>query len=170
MSVRAVLLVGPVGSGKTAIATELGELLGARGLPVAVIDLDWLGWFHAAPGGPSPDELIAENLGAVWPRFRSAGARYLALARALTTSDQLRALRDALDGVDLMVALVRAPDAVIAARLGRRDQGAVLREHLVQAAAMRRALQDAHLEDLVVDNEHGSANEAARSLLERLGW
>ena len=45
---RAVLLTGPLGSGKTSVALEVGELLGSAGVPHAVIDLDWLCW--AGPG------------------------------------------------------------------------------------------------------------------------
>ena len=167
---RAVLLVGPVGSGKTAVAMELGELLAARGLPAAVLDLDWLGWFHGPAGAPSPDELIVDNLQAVWPRFRSAGARYLVLARALTRAAEVHALRDALPGVEMTVALLTASPEVIAERLGRRDQREVLREHLEESVVMARALDEAALEDLRIDNETASVGDVAHGLLDRLGW
>jgi adenylylsulfate kinase len=167
---RAVLLTGPVGCGKTAIAMELGELLAERDLPSAVLDLDWLGWFHGPPGAPAPDELIAENLRVVWPTFRSAGARYLVLARALTAGTQVAALRDAVPDVSMTVALVDVPADVIAERLGRRDAGDVLREHLAESATMAAALAAAGLEDLRIDNAAPSPTVAARGLLDRLGW
>lgn len=167
---RAVLLTGPVGSGKTAVAMELGEALEARGLPAAVIDLDWLGWFHGPPGSPSPDELIVENLRAVWPRFAAAGARYLVLARAVTTTTQVAALRDALPEVETAVVLVQASPEAIAARLGERDSGAVLREHLAESSTMTEALRKAGLHDVVVDNGRGSAAQSASELLDLLGW
>jgi len=74
--VPAAFLTGPVGVGKTAVATALGELLEAAGASVAVLDLDWLGWAHLGPGAPSPDQLIALNLSAVSPNFRAAGMQY----------------------------------------------------------------------------------------------
>jgi adenylylsulfate kinase len=169
--VRAVLLTGPIGAGKTVVAMELGELLAERGLPTAVIDLDWLGWFHPgdAPGA-TPDELIADNLRAVWPRFREAGARYLVLARALTTGAQVAAVRDALGDVELTVVLVHASTGAIAERLGRRDEGEVLREHLAESEVMARALAGAGFANLRIENERGPVRDAADELLEALGW
>lgn len=169
--VQAVLLTGPVGAGKTAVAMELGELLAELNLPTAVIDLDWLGWLHMpGEGGPSPDELIVANLASVWPRFRDAGARYLVLARALTSARQVEAVGRALPGVEMKVVLVSASRDVIEERLGRRDEGAVLEEHLAEAAAMAEALGEAGFEDFRVDNERLPARDAARSLLRELGW
>lgn len=167
---HAVLLVGPVGAGKTSVAVALGELLAARRLPVAVLDLDWLGWFHGPPGAPGPDELIAANLRAVWPRFRSAGARYLVLARALTSAAHVARIKEALSGVDTKIVLVTAPPHTIAARLARRDSGAILREHLAESGAMAAALAEARIHDFAIDNDSGSAAETARELAARLGW
>jgi gluconate kinase len=169
--VRAVLLTGPVGAGKTAVAMELGELLAERRLSTAVIDLDWLGWFHpASSDGPSPDELIVENLASVWPRFREAGARYFVLARALTEREQVDALRRALPDVELTVVLIAASQAAIAERLGRRDEGVVLHEHLAESTEMAAALERARLEDVRIENERPPVRDAAEELLSALGW
>lgn len=167
---RAVLLVGPVGAGKTAVAVELGEVLARRGLPVAVLDLDWLGWFHGPPGAPAPDELIADNLRDVWPRFRDAGARYLVLARAVTSVPRVAALKDALPGVEMKVVLVRAAPATIAARLARRDEGDVLQGHLAESASMTDALAAALLHDAEIDNDSRPVTEVAPELGGLLGW
>ncbi len=44
----AVLLTGPLAAGKTVVAGEIVAAAAELGLPVAAIDLDWLGW---ATGG-----------------------------------------------------------------------------------------------------------------------
>ena len=84
MSVPAVLLTGRVGVGKTVVAAEIGELLAERGVRVAVIDLDWLGWLAGAADGEI-DPLILRNLAATWPNHEAAGADRAVLARRSAT-------------------------------------------------------------------------------------
>jgi polynucleotide 5'-kinase involved in rRNA processing len=42
--VPGLLLIGTIGSGKTALGSAIGDISAAAGVPTAVIDLDWLGW------------------------------------------------------------------------------------------------------------------------------
>src|SRR5262249_45495860 len=44
---RALLVTGVYGAGKTTTAAELVVRLEEAGVPVACIDLDWLGWYSA---------------------------------------------------------------------------------------------------------------------------
>ena len=81
--VRALLLTGTIGSGKTAAAAEIGLLLEAEQLPSAIVDLDWLGWVHLGASFEGVEELIARNLAAIWPNLRSAGVGHLVLVRAI---------------------------------------------------------------------------------------
>ena len=169
--VKAVLLTGTIGSGKTTLAAELGEILGGRGVGTAVIDLDWLGWFHAPPERPMPvGELTARNLGAVWPSFRDAGATRLILARMVEDASEIDAYKSALPGVELVVARVDAPLERIYERLARRDAGTILEGHLAEAAAWAAALEQLGVEDLVIDNDSRPILEAAEELLGKLGW
>ena len=47
-SSEAVLLTGAYGTGKSSVAAEMAELLEARDVPYAAIDLDWLIWANVA--------------------------------------------------------------------------------------------------------------------------
>src|SRR5438445_12016016 len=98
--VPTLLITGTVGSGKTAVAAEMGLLLDEMGLPGAIVDLDWLGWVHLGPEFKGVDRLIAANLAAVWPNLRTAGALRLVLVRALYRRDALDGLRRALPDGD----------------------------------------------------------------------
>ncbi|GAB2821190.1 DUF397 domain-containing protein [Lentzea nigeriaca] len=46
---RALLITGPVGVGKTTVAEAVGDVLAAAEVPHAVIDLDWLRCFRPSP-------------------------------------------------------------------------------------------------------------------------
>ncbi len=167
---RAILLTGMVGAGKTTIALELGELLDELELPHAVIDLDWLAWLRPAEGSPlTHEQVLSENLRAVWPTFRRAGVEHFVLARYLRESSQVDDLRRALPGVELVVVELRAPREVREARLRQRDTGAQLEEHL---AAIR---ADEHLvagggADYELASHGRPEHEIAREIAQRAGW
>jgi hypothetical protein len=170
--VQAVLLTGTIGAGKTALAIEAGEILGRSGLGVAVIDLDWLGWFHPPAGSShvTPADLIVRNLAAVWANLRAAGARFAVLARMVQEPGEIEGIRSALEGATLTVVRVEASAPVIEARLRRRDTGAELAEHLAEVARVGRALDALHVEDWRITNGDAPVAVAAAELLDRLGW
>jgi hypothetical protein len=59
----AILLTGTMGSGKTAVTIAIGEILGLRGQPYALVDLDWLGWVQPAPASSlTQRSVLAQNL------------------------------------------------------------------------------------------------------------
>lgn len=123
---RAILVTGPVGSGKTTTLLALDELLAERGEPYALVDLDWLCWVQGAP----VEEVLAANLGAVRETYARAGVERLVLARSLVAEDELSALRSALPGVELCVVRLAVPRDVLERRIRLRDTGRELEEHL----------------------------------------
>lgn len=79
--VRALLINGTVGAGKTSVAEALGDLLAQAGIANAVIDVDWLrrSW-PEPPGDPFNGAITLRNLRAVARNYREAGALRLVLA------------------------------------------------------------------------------------------
>lgn len=167
---RALLLTGAVGSGKTAVAQEIGLILEAGGIAVALVDLDWLGWVHLRTADEPVDSLIGRNLAAIWPNLRDAGATHLVMARAVWRPEALDQIRQAIPGADLTVIRLTASPEMIGGRLRTRDTGPTLDEHLNQAAVMAEALAKACLEDAVVSNEGRGAGETAQEVLRIAGW
>jgi deoxyadenosine/deoxycytidine kinase len=85
MTVPVLIITGPVGVGKTTVALEVNELLRARGVLHAVVDLDSLAWVYPTPpGDPYNNGLAFRNLAAVWANYAAAGAQRLVLARVVT--------------------------------------------------------------------------------------
>lgn len=171
MPARAILLTGTVGSGKTSVAIEIGELLEASDVPYALVDLDWLGWLRPAPASlVTQRSALAENLALVWRTFREAGVERLVLARYVEDREQLEAFRGALPGVELFVVRLVAPPAVVDRRLRARDSGAQLAEHLAETAAFAARGEQAGLEDAVVENGERSLADVAADVLVAARW
>jgi adenylylsulfate kinase len=163
--VPTVLISGTIGSGKTAVAAELGHLLEERGVPCALIDLDWLCWLHPSPDPNRLDELMAQNLAAILPNFLAAGARAFVLTRAVERQSTLKALREALPHASLTVVRLVASQSLIEQRLRRRDTGKELEEHLRQSQRFAAAMEEAKLEDATVMNDGRSIRAVAEGVL-----
>ena len=163
--IPAVLLTGTVGSGKTAVAVELGHLLEERGIPAAVIDLDWLNWVHLLPDSACLDDLMAQNVAAIWPNFLAAGARAFVLTRAIEREATLTAVRRAIPKASLTVLRLVAPPSVIEQRLRQRDTGSELEEHLRESKLFAAKMAQARLEDATVPNDGASVRAVAERVL-----
>lgn len=166
-----VLLTGTIGAGKTALATDIGEVLTAGALSPAVIDLDWLGWFTQSGGSLADiEDLIRENLAAIWPNFRTRGATHVVVNRLVHEPEHIAAYRQALGDVDLAVVRVTASDETIQDRLSRRDTGSVLNEHLNVAEKMSKLLDASRVGDFAIANDDRPIREVTTELLKELGW
>src|SRR5919106_6716028 len=161
-----LLITGTLGSGKTVLAADIGELLADREPRTAIIDLDWLGWVSSTAGGPGAiDRLILSNLAAVWPNFEAAGAGRLVLARTVLDGGLLEGVGEAIGPVALTIVRVTASPDTIAERLGARDTGAVLAQHLSEASEFARVLDEMGADDFRVSNEGRTIREVSEEIL-----
>jgi adenylylsulfate kinase len=165
VGIPTVLLTGTIGSGKTAVAVELGHVLAERGVPAAVIDLDWLNWVHLDPDF-GLDELMAQNVAAIWPNFLAAGARAFVLTRAIEHEAMLAAVRTAIPDASLTVLRLVAPPSVIEQRLRQRDTGRELEEHLRESNLFAKKMAQARVEDATVPNDGAPIRVVAESVLD----
>ena len=163
---RAVLLVGGVGVGKTALAVETYTVLAEAGFAVAALDLDRLAWVSPDPAtGATVASILEANLRAVRPAFDRAGIRFHVLARAVADAGDVRAVREAF-GVPLDVVRVTCPPSLAEVRIRARDVGAELEENLAERDAFAGCVG----EDFAVENGQRPIREVALELLDRLGW
>ncbi|MFF4198731.1 adenylyl-sulfate kinase [Nonomuraea sp. NPDC001831] len=169
---RALLIIGTVGAGKTSVADMVGDLLADAGVAHAVIDLDALrrSW-PPAPGDRFNFEVAVRNLRCVAGNYLEAGAVRLVMAGVAETREERRRYAEAV-GIELAVCRLRVELPVVRQRLARRhqDEGEALRWHLDRSGELDRILEEAQVEDAVVEAGEGSVSEVAEAVLKAVGW
>jgi len=170
--VRAVVLNGTCGAGKTTIGETMAEVLADDGDAVAFIDVDALGAAWPRPADdPYNVRLAAKNLGSVAENFAGAGVRSLVVASVVQNEADLARYSSAVGQLLEVVRLV-APLDVIDERLRLRHGPADpdgMAWHRSRAPELDRLLDDASLPMTVVENA-GTKERVARAVLDAIGW
>jgi hypothetical protein len=168
--VPGLLLIGTIGSGKTALGAEIGDSSAESGVPTAVIDLDWLGWLTSKThSGDVIHRLIVDNLAKVWPNFKALGAHRLVLMRTLGSRSEADDICAAVPDVELKIVRLAVSRDTVVKRLEKRDTGSTLNTHLQESLDFARALESDPFEDLLVDAER-PLDELARFVMQEVGW
>ena len=107
MNVKVLVISGSMGAGKTTVLGEASDVLAARAIPHAAIDLD------AVAAVLLPDEstrrLATSNLAAIFENFVSAGIQRVLLAAAVESRGELQALSAAMSNPEVVVCRLLAP-------------------------------------------------------------
>jgi cellulose biosynthesis protein BcsQ len=126
-----VILTGTIGVGKTSVALEMSEILAARGVHHALVDLDALSYVFPRPSDdPYGQRVALQNLEAVWRNDQQHGAQRLILVRVVESKTELDLYRAAIPGADITVCRVLASAGQIASRIRAREIGSALDWHL----------------------------------------
>jgi hypothetical protein len=165
--VPTIFITGPVGVGKTIVASDVSWLAEAAGIPHGGLDVDAVTWMHPEP----PDGIAYENTAAVWESYRRAGATHLILAQVIYSRADLDGFRGAVPGADITVFRLRAELETLLARVAQRERGGLGAEiHSRQAEELFRAMDAARVEDHLVETDGRSAHEVAAEIFELSGW
>lgn len=172
MSLPVLLITGPVGIGKTAVAFETMELLEARDLPHAFFDGDWFTYFHPKPPDDRFGERFAiEALRALVPRLREElGIERLILARVLWERNSLDRYRQAIPDAEITVVRLTAPLDVIDARIRHREAGSAVEWYLARARELDAHWEAHPVEDLLIETANRDVREIAREVIGAMGW
>ena len=161
---QGVLITGVFGSGKSALAAEIGYLLEQRGRLYALLDLDYLGWVGDHDTGRA---MMLRNLALVAPNYRELEVGTFVVAYFVRDLDTLDAIRAAL-GVPLRVVRLSVPIAEIERRLAS-DVTSGRRDDLRDAAESITAAEGVGIEEMVVENDE-TVQAIAHAVMTWLGW
>ncbi len=169
-SVPVLLITGPVGVGKSTVAAEAARLLREANVPHALVDLAWIEQCWPVPADdPWNERLTHRNLACMWANVRQAGADRLLLVRVLEARSLLRHVVEAVPGAEVTVVRLRAPLAVLRARIRSREASNPS-WFLGAATHTAKVLEQARVEDHLVDNEDRPVAAVAEEVLRRVGW
>lgn len=168
----AVWINGSVGAGKTTTADQLGEELEKRGIPGAVIDVDWLcrAW-PSPPDDPFQFELAVANVKALATHFHARGAQVIVAAGVVETTGQFDRCVQALGSKQpLLVRLVVDTDVALARLKLRHGENENEREwHERRHPELARILERVKFADeLVLDSTSLAVTGVAAKIADRL--
>ena len=114
---RAVVITGAPGAGKTTVLTALMGLLEADELRFAAIEVEALTWAH-----PWLDEDTAfDHVAYLAASFRQRDYPLLLVGATIEDTNYLRRLREALAATTVLLVRLDAPPALLQERLRRRE-------------------------------------------------
>lgn len=162
-----LVLSGPPGVGKTAVAWQVFRLWTEAGLNPAMVDLDLLGAAWPAPSDdPHQSRLKAANLTAVWANYRAGGSRRLIVAGVVESEAELSLLSDAVGRGITVCRLSAAPETLserITARA--REAGGDLTKLIRRASELSELLASQDVSDFVLDTDHRTIEEVADQVI-----
>jgi hypothetical protein len=165
---EAVLITGLFGSGKSSVAVEMADILEKTDAPFAIVDLDFLAWFHTGNDDGTPEHRMRlQNLAPVLANYLAEGVRFFVLAVSIRDPTELNSLRTRV-GMPLKVVRLTVPWPEIERRL-RADVTSGRQDDLREAASRLAASEGEGLEDLTVANDR-PIRQVATEILEWLGW
>ena len=158
---KALLITGPVGVGKTTVAEAVGDRLAEAKVPHALIDLDWLSSCWPAPADdPFHFDLQLRNLEAVVRNYVAAGVHRVVLAGVVESRADRERYAEVI-GAKLDVCRLKADLSVLHQRLVRRHHDeADLRWHLNRAEELEMLFAASWIEDFVVSADQPVAEVA----------
>ena len=167
--VPVLVITGTMGSGKTTMLGEASDLLTARGMAHAAVDVDTLGMGHLAETAWA--DLSYRNLASVWRNYAASGATRLLIAEAIEHVSELHRFREAIPGAQIIVCRLTASLATMQARVSQREPG-MCRDAFVRRVADLEALIDAaSVEHFSLATDDGrTITEVAQEMLSLANW
>jgi len=123
-SVPFLWLCGPSGVGKSAVGYEIFQQIYRSGIKASFMDFDQFGLCYPSPADdPDNHHVKAQNLAAVWPTYRAAGARCLIAVGGVTSRETVLLYAGKVPDTNRTLCRLRATPERLTERVFRRGLG-----------------------------------------------
>lgn len=171
----AIVITGPVGSGKSATATELQELLG-RALKANVLyDMDFLRATYPDPiGDPFSVNLGYRVMADAWKHMQASDygehgpLRIAVIADVVETQEQRACYEDALPPARVVIVRLEVEMAEIMRRLEIRESARTIEWYRRRAPELQALMVEREIGDLVIEVGNRSPEEVATQIAREL--
>jgi adenylylsulfate kinase-like enzyme len=166
--ISVLLLTGPTGVGKSVVADAVYELCAAQSQPIALINLDELGYVSPqSPDDPFNARLRLKNLAAIWPNYAATGIRRVIIPYVIVNNAAIEQFQAALPNSNLTTIQLSAPLITITQRIQRRDLGGSTEWHIKRAAELIEIFEGCNFTEAVIDTADKTIAEVAQAVLKQ---
>jgi adenylylsulfate kinase len=163
---KILVISGSVGAGKTSTAETMSKQLSKQGLLHAVIDMDYLVYSFPRPKDDYFHRRLGrKNLAAIWPNYEAIGVKCLIIPNVVENQEDVQSIQAAIPDSEILIVRLRAKIETVHARLHERESGETLKWHLNRAVELTKQLDDAEVEDFVIDTDNKTVDEVADELI-----
>jgi predicted kinase len=166
--VRVIVITGTMGSGKTTVLGEASDILTARGIVHAAIDLDGLAVAYAPETALT--DVAYRNLSSVWQNYAATGITRLLLAGAIENREELSRVAAAIPHSAIVICRLTAGLETMQQRVSLREPGMLHDTFVARVAELETILDHAGLEEFSLFNDDRSVTDVATELLTRAAW
>ena len=166
-----LVLTGSVGVGKSSVAYAISKIFSGGNISNVVVDLDHIRDAYPKPkNDPFHMNLGYKNLSALWRNYKAVGVTHLIVPNVVENISDLKKIKSAILNTDIKIVRLKADIKTIHNRLRNRDKGESLKWHLNRAIVLTRQLENAKVENFVVDTKNKPILKIAKEIILKLGW
>jgi len=163
---KVLVISGSVGAGKSSTAQAISQKLSKQNIRHAVIDMDYLVYSFPRPEDDySHRQLARKNLAALASNYKEIGVGYFVIPNVVENEEDVESIKAAIPGSELFVVRLQADLDVVHARLHARESGDSLKWHLNRAAELTERLENAKIENLVINTNSKTVNDVADEVI-----
>ncbi len=135
------------------------------------IDLDYIRDAYPKPkNDPFHMRLGYKNLSALWKNYKTVGVTHFIVPNVVENKSDLKKFKTAIPNVNIQVVRLKEDIKTIHSRLKNRDKGESLKWHLNCAIVLTKQLENAKVENFVIDTKNKSILKIAEEIISNVVW